>query len=262
MSSCVEKVEQWMASNRLRLNPAKTEVIWLGSAGGLKDCPQGPLKIAGVMITPSTCIRNLGVMVDGEISLTDHISQLTSVCYYYIRQLRTIRRSLTMETSQTLVQALVNSRLDYCNGVLTGMPKYSYDRLQSVLRAAARLVLQIPSSSSVSDLMRQKLHWLPFPQRVDFKIGCLAYKCQHGLAPTYLSTLCTRVSTVPGRQRLRSAASGQLVEPRTVYKTLGPRGFYSACPSVWNALPAALHDDSLSFGTFKRNLKTYLFSKT
>ena len=68
-------------------------------------------------------------------------------------------------SAHSLVRALVHSRLDYCNGVLAGMFQYHIDRLQSVLRAAALLVLGLPKWASVSDAIHDKLHWLPFPEK-------------------------------------------------------------------------------------------------
>ena len=262
LSACVMEIEQWMSSNRLRLNPSKTELIWLGSEHNLKECSSEPQLIANAWITPSPCVRDLGVMVDNEMTMTSHISHLTSVCYYHIRQLRAVRRSLTTETAHALVRALVNSRLDYCNGVLAGQPRYSYDKLQSVLRAAARLVLRLPGSASVKSLMRTKLHWLPFPDRIDYKLSTLAYKCRHGCAPAYLSNMCTPVANIPSRSHLRSAAEGNLTVPRTYTATFGPRGFSVSCPSAWNALPSEIKDDKLSIGSFKNLLKTHYFSKS
>ena len=112
--------------NRLRLNPTKTELIWL--ARRLVHCSYGPLEIAGVWITPKSCVRDLGVMVDSDLSLMSHVNHLNSTCYYHIRQLRSIRRSLTVDTAHALARALIHSRLDYCNGVLAGLPKYQVSR--------------------------------------------------------------------------------------------------------------------------------------
>jgi hypothetical protein len=213
LSACVTEINTWMASNRLRLNPAKTELIWLGSARRLASCPMEPQDLAGVLITPSTQVRDLGVMVDNDLSLTSHVSHITSSCYYHIRQLRTIRRSLSTETAHALVRALIHSRLDYCNGVLAALPQYQLTRLQSVLRSAARMVLRLPASASVTDAIRDKLHWLPVPQRIIFKLCMTAYKCQHNLAPQYLAEFCVPVELMPGRSRLRSAAAEDLVIP-------------------------------------------------
>ena len=70
-----------------------------------------------------------------------------SACFFHIRQLRLVRRSLNEDATHALVRALVHSRLDYCNGVLTGMSIDQLRRLQSVLKASARLVLRLPVKS-------------------------------------------------------------------------------------------------------------------
>src|SRR5260221_14765668 len=101
--------------------------------------------IGGASVTPSTHVRDLGVIVDSGLTFNPHINQVTRTCYFRLRQLRLIRRSLTTGATHALVRALVHSRLDYCNGALAGLPKYHNDRLQSVLRLAARLVLRLPS---------------------------------------------------------------------------------------------------------------------
>ena len=152
------------------------------------------------------------------------------------------------------------SRLDFCNGVLAGMHQYQYDRLQSVLRAAARLVLRLPKWASVSEAIRTKLHWLPYPERVVFKLCSTIYQCLHNSAPQYLIELCIPVATLPGRCHLRSAACGDLFVPPTSTKTIGPRGFFYAGPVAWNSLQPVLKDPSLSFTMFKKLLKTELFN--
>ena len=157
-------------------------------------------------------------MIDNNLSLQAHVSHVTRTCLYQLRQLRVIRRSLTMDTAHSLVRALVHSKLDYCNGVLAGAHKYQFDRLQSVLRAAARLVLGLPRWSSVSKEMNDKLHWLPYPERVDFKLCSIIYKCLHDNAPKYLTDHCMPVEMITGRSHLRSATSGDLLVPATSTK--------------------------------------------
>ena len=139
------------------------------------------------------------------------------------------------------------------------MFQYQIDRLQSVLRAAARLVLGLPKWASVSDAMHDELHWLPFPERVEFKLCSVVYKCLHESAPRYLSQYCIPVASLPGRSHLRSAASGDLFVPATSTKTIGPRGFFHAGPAAWNCLPSSLKDPNITFSVFKKLLKTELF---
>ena len=72
------------------------------------------------------------------------ISHLSRTCFYHLRQLRVVRRSLITDSAHSLIRALDRSRVDYCNGVMAGLPLTQVNRLQSTLRAAARLVLQLP----------------------------------------------------------------------------------------------------------------------
>jgi len=91
MANCIARVEAWMACNRLRLNPAKTEVIWLGSSRRLVQCTPDPLLLPGASILPVRSVRDLGVVVDQDLSLASHVSHVTSMCFFHLRQLRLVR---------------------------------------------------------------------------------------------------------------------------------------------------------------------------
>ena len=105
-----------------------------------------------------------------------HVNKLISICYFHIRQLRVIRRSLTVNAAHALARSLIHSRLDYCNSVLAGLPDYMINRLQSVLRSAARIVLQLPKGSHALERMQVELHWLGYPHRLFYKVGVMTYK--------------------------------------------------------------------------------------
>ena len=102
-----------MRRNRLKLNAAKTEFICLGSGRRLATCSFGPIVVNGKIVRPSLTVRDLGVIIDPAISFADHVAGLARTCYFQIRQLRSIRRSLTIESCHALVCAMVLSRLDY-----------------------------------------------------------------------------------------------------------------------------------------------------
>ena len=102
-------------------------------------------------------VNNLGVCFDSELLIERQVSRLCQVCYFHLRRLRTVRRSLTKESLLTLVHAFVTSRIDHCNGVLYGSSAYLLDRLQSVLNSAARLILNVPKFSRISSAIRNEL---------------------------------------------------------------------------------------------------------
>jgi len=83
----------------------------------------------------------------------------------------------------------------------------------------------------------------------------------HSVAPPYLQEVCLPVEKVQGRSRLRSASTGCVDLPR-VQTSVGQRSFVFHRPTVWNSLPSALRDSSLSLNTFRRRLKTRLFGQS
>ena len=262
ISDCIESIREWMRSNRLWLNPTKTEFIWVGSSNCLgKFQSTDPIRVSGELVAPVKKVRDLGVIIDSELTLIPHVDSVVKQCFFHLRQLRLIRRSLTNDTTHALVRALVHSRLDYCNGVLAGLPINQVNRLQSILRAAARLVLRLPGRASVTDRMKDDLHWLDVSKRITFKHCVLAFKCQTGLTPSYLTSSCVSSSTVPSRVSLRSASTNTMLLPRTRTKTIGPRGFFYSCPAAWNNLSSALRILDQSLFSFQEKPENVSFSK-
>ena len=115
--------------------------------------------------------------------------------------------------------------------------------------------------NGLSRLTHDELHWLDVTDRVRFKLAVLMYRCLHGTAPPYLMDSCTLTAEVIGRQHLCSATQRKLEVPRYRLNSFGRRRFSVAGPSTLNSLPDSLRDPELSFDTFKRQLKTYIFAK-
>jgi len=67
---------------------------------------------------------------------------------------------VNVDVMKRLISVFVFSRLDYCNGILSGLPLATIAPLQRVQNAAARLVLGLSRSDHVRPALRQ-LHWLP-----------------------------------------------------------------------------------------------------
>ena len=201
-------------------------------------------------------MRDLGVVLDSELSLAAHVSHITSVCYFQIRQIRLLRRYVSFEAVHALMCALVHSRLDYCNAVPANAPQSLLVPLQSVLRSAAHVVPRCPHTAGLTRLIHERLHWLPVPERITFKLATLAYKCIRGWALDYQASTCTGDDSVEALACLHSATAGKLLLPTTDTVMVGQRGFYYACPATWNSLPPHLTDMSMSLFSFRKLLNT------
>ena len=138
LENCITDVGQWMSANRLKLNTKKTELLWAGSRHGqssVTDC-RPSLQLGADTVTAQDDASLLGVTISLDLSLQRHVSNVSATSFYWLRQLRRVRRSLDSESAATLVHAFVTSRVDQCNGILAEATKSVTDTLQRVMNAA------------------------------------------------------------------------------------------------------------------------------
>ncbi len=95
---------------------------------------------------------------------------------------------MSQQDLEKLVHTFIFSRLDYCNGVFTSLPKKSIRQLQLIQNAAAQVLTNTKRVDHITPVLRS-LHWLPVSQRIDFKILLLVYKALNGLGPKYITDL-------------------------------------------------------------------------
>ena len=254
LQSCFASVQSRMSTNKLKLNPDKTEFLLIGNERQRsKYLSMFPMELLGVKTDPAKSARNLGVIFDKNFNFHSHISAIYSSCIYHIRDLWRIRRHRDLDSAKLLANALVSSRLDYCNSLLSGIAETDLTKLQLVLNHLARVVTNSPPFTR-SVLLLRSLHWLPVKYRVHFKICLLTYKALHEEQPVYLRSLIA--DSLPSRS-LRSNRGITLSIPRIKTNT-GARAFSSCAPSLWNNLPLSVLS-ATSVATFRRRLKTYLF---
>ena len=178
-----------MSANKLKLNCEKTE-----AARFYRQPHHGPdllpssLMLGSSTIEFSDTVRDLGVLLDSDLSMKQHVTKTCQLAYMELKKIAAIRPFLTEDATKTLVSSYILSRLDYCNCVLLGCPSNVIHPLQRIQNSAARLICKSPWSQPCSPLLK-KLHWLPVEERIIYKCCCLCFKVLTGDAPAYLSDL-------------------------------------------------------------------------
>ena len=259
MEACISELKWWMASQSLQMNDAKTEVLCFTPKRHPVNVTQTVSVHVGssaIQLTP--CARNLGIMMDQHLSTQDFVTKTCQVCYVHLRDISSIRDALTTSAANQLVHSLVSSRLDYCNSLLVGCPQQLIAKLQRLQNMAARVVLgrSIRSFDHSIDRLHH-LHWLPIPQRIQFKVLLTAFKAMHGLTPVYLSEMLHE--HLPPRP-LRSGQEHRLALPPTRPRTsYGDRNFKTAAPRLWNEIIPLELRNQVTLTYFKSKLKTELF---
>ena len=159
LECCIKAIRFQVRENKLLLNEEKTELLLIGTKQQLAKVDIGHIKVGKVNIAPHSPVKNLGVWFDSNLSMVDHITKTCSAAFYYLYNIRRIRKYLTKECTETLIHAFISSRLDYCNSLLFGVPECHLHKLQRVQNAAARLIFQEGRFCHITPLLKS-LHWL------------------------------------------------------------------------------------------------------
>ena len=240
-----------MQTNFLKLNENKTEFIILGLSQQLKEVGNITIIIPNV-----AAVKNLGMFLDAELKYTIHINKLTSSSFNTLHTIAPVQCHLDQETTKILVQALILSKLDYCNSLFLGIPKYNIAKLQRIQNMSCRIIFQLPKHPSINNYLAQ-LHWLKIQECITYKVATIMYKCIHNIAPIYLTEMA--FSELSQTRNLRSTQRRLLYTTKSRTEFVHISSFKSMGPHIWNILPINVKN-SYNIDVFKSRLKTHLFS--
>ena len=265
LQKCLADVQNWMSENKLKLNSDKTELILLGTKSQRdKLADRFPVDILGSQIRPTDKARNLGVIFDADFSFSKHVVSVCRSCFVGLRDFRRIRRTLKKSTAVNVANALVSSRLDYCNSLFRSLSCRDLKKLQCVQNSLVRIVTRMPkySRAHITPVLKS-LHWLPIKQRIRFKTASIIFKFLHTGTPAYFSPHLTRYSCAVNTRR--SSLDNLYLHVPGYRTTIKSKEQFQNCfsydgPSLWNALPHEIRSAPTLSG-FRRKLKTYLFQE-
>lgn len=132
ISRCTTDVKAWMSFHNLLLNENKTEVIVISAVNNRKlvhPPVDQVIDVCGCAVSPKPVIRDIGVLLDNTMSMTNQVRRVCQVAYCHLRSIALIRKCLTTNACRTIVNALVMSRIDYGNAVLYGLPEMHLRKL-------------------------------------------------------------------------------------------------------------------------------------
>ena len=106
-----------MARNSMFMNDGKTQYLPIvpKSADAIVD--KSVIRVGEATITASRCVQCLGVCIDRHLDMKKQVSQTISACSFYLRNINQISRFLPRPTKERVGNAIITSRLDYCNAL-------------------------------------------------------------------------------------------------------------------------------------------------
>jgi hypothetical protein len=154
VANCINSVANWMNIHCLKVNPDKTEInLFYPKSLHNQVIIQGTL-IGEDCVRFSKVVKNVGVWLDNNMKFDHHVNKIVAHSYKLLKDIGRIRNVLSKKHTETLVHAVVSSRLDNCNSLFFNMSKSNIFKMQKVQNSAARLVVRKGKRCSITGVLR------------------------------------------------------------------------------------------------------------
>ena len=224
------EVTKWCCNNCLLLNPDKTKLLLLGTRQMLNKIPD-ELKVIllGKQLTPVPSAKDLGIIIDSNLSYDEHIVHLVSSCITSLCRINRVKHLFSSKSRTTIINALALNKLFYCSSVWGNTSQQNIKKLQSVQNFAARIISETHKFDHITPVLNQ-LQWLQVKHQIRFRDNLLVFKCLNRLATDYLCEKFYFRSKVHNRNTRKC---NQLNIPK-YRSTTGQRTFTYRGVKVWS----------------------------
>ena len=186
------------------------------------------LSLLGKDISPVQSAKDLGVILDSNLTFDDHIKITVSECIARLAQISRVKHCLDRTS---LINALVFSKLYYCSNVWANTTEKNIRKLQAVQNFTCRMVSGARKYDHVTPHLKS-LSWLPVKDQLFYRQAIMTFKCISGHAPNYLtSQFITREQVTK-----RTTRRGQKLYIPLFETASGQRTFYYRTIGLWNNL--------------------------
>ena len=156
---CIAKIRVWMINRMLKLNDNNTDMVIYMSQYHLNKYGRCDISVGDSTSSPVECVRHLRVQIDQHLTMDKQVTAVCKACNFHLYRLSSIRRIITTDAAMSVVQALITSRLDYCNSLLAYLTNAQMKRLKSIQHKASRLVTQPPLREHITPVLKHYIDY-------------------------------------------------------------------------------------------------------
>ncbi|XP_062531624.1 probable RNA-directed DNA polymerase from transposon BS isoform X1 [Bombyx mori] len=253
-------LSRWSKSHGLRVNPSKTQVIVVGSSRMCSKVTWSQLPAIlfdGAQIPISDTVKNLGILIDKNLSWNAQIKEVSRKVFASAGSLRRLRNFLPTATKTALAQSLLLPILDYADSSYPDLTETQLDKLERLQNFCIRFIFGLRKYDHISEF-RTKLKWLPIRLRRNTHVLSLLY-CTlfNPHTPTYLKERFEFLGDTHNFS-LRSSDNLRLKMP-VHSSSFFDNSFTVQAVRLWNALPDAVRS-APTLNCFKRMVKEHYLS--
>ena len=258
LEKVLDIMSTWFLEHSMKINASKTELLLCGDRRQLALISEPPeILFMGKMLKSTDRVKNLGVVMDANLSWNLHVKYVTDRCFGTLIGLLHARHLLPRNVLPRIIDSLVFSHLRYCIQVYGGTSAEMLDKIQKVFNFAARVISHRRKFDHISGVIRD-LGWLDSAQFVQYSDLCLLYKLLTNREPSILASkfrfnrnVCTRTT--------RQSDQLFLEKPRTNH---GKRTFTYRAGDLFNRnFDHVSNWNLLTYSLFKKCAKTAVRSE-
>ena len=244
----IDNLEAWSKLWLLKFHPDKCHLLTLGKFENIRYCHR--YKVSGKEIEHTSEEKDLGVVMDSELSFEEHIVTKVKKANNIVGIIRRSFSYLDQNTFVKIFTAFVRHHLEYGQVVWSPHLRKHINMIENVQVRATKLIDGFGSMTYPERLKKLNLPTLAFRRLRGDMIE--TYKHFHKYDPNILPP-----SYKPRNRPSRSHKYQiQPIRPRDGERGLHRNSFYCRIADIWNRLPAAVVD-APTIDTFKNRLDTH-----
>ena len=237
------RLEAWSDKWLLKFHPDKCHVLSFGREDAMAnlDLWHGQYQLCGHTLDHVSEEKDLGVIVDSQLSFISHIDAIVAKANSFLGLIRRNFQFLDASTLCTLYKSFVRPHLEYAHAAWSPSSAGLITKLENVQRRALSLVPELQSLPYEEQLRRVKLTTLAFRR---FRGDLIeAWKHINVYERDVIPASFQQSQHHPERLRQTHASSA-----------LCRKLFYHRVQEAWNALPASCRELGITLNCFKSRI--------
>ena len=206
-------------------------LVLFGTRQLVSKLPHVTVPFLGQEFTPASSAKDLGIILDSNLTFTEHISTLPSSLLSSLCQISRVRHLFTKDVLNIILNYLIFSKLFDCSTVWSGTFKQNIKKLQLIQNFASRILTDTREYDHISPILHE-LGWFTVKEPLRLRDTTMIYKCLNGLAPRYLSSILTERSKTY-QYNTRNPDQLSLPKCRT---EIAQRSFFDRAVASWNSI--------------------------
>ena len=240
---------EWLHEHKLTLNVSKSKFILIGGPKKLSYFSEVALSINDRRLDRVNSYKYLGVIINENLTWTDHIENLRSKVLQRLGLLRRIKYFLPRDIRELLVKSTIIPLLDYADVTWGDKANLTLMKKVQVLQnLAAKFVLDMPRHSSATEALHQ-LGWDNLMERRRLHRLILFFKALNGLIDWDFN-----LYSFKGIHNYNTRGRNDICRPKSC-RSWGQNRFINQAAHEWNILPDKAKS-TFDILTFKRLIRS------